>query len=254
MNLSLTKNLHIIFRIACAMCFIGHGAFGIITKQVWCNYFAVFGIGQDMAYQLMPVVGTVDIICGILFIVYPVRAVAGWLIIWGLFTASLRPLSGEPLAEFFERAGNYGAPLVLLLLSGTAWSWFQKMEPQQLNAEEQERLELWLRIVACTLLFGHGWLNVIEKAGLLKQYASLGIGDTILMAHVIGGIEIVGALLILLKPTRYLVLAFFVWKMASEVLYPAYPFFEWVERAGSYAILFGLWLVLRSEFKFAMSK
>ena len=29
----------------------------------------------------------------------------------------MRPLSGEPFAEFMERAGNYGAPLALLLLT-----------------------------------------------------------------------------------------------------------------------------------------
>ena len=74
MKLNTEAKLYQIFRIAIAMCFIGHGAFGIITKQIWCNYFAVFGIGQDMAYRLMPFVGTFDIIMGILIIVKLLRA------------------------------------------------------------------------------------------------------------------------------------------------------------------------------------
>ncbi|MGQ0642327.1 MAG: hypothetical protein ACT4P6_16390 [Gemmatimonadaceae bacterium] len=38
--------------------------------------------------------------------------------VWGLWTALLRPLSGEPFFDTIERAGNYGVPLALLLLSG----------------------------------------------------------------------------------------------------------------------------------------
>lgn len=257
-KLTSLKSLHLIFRIACAMCFIGHGAFGIITKQVWCNYFAVFGIGEVLAYQLMPVVGVIDILCGILFIVYPIRAVAGWLIFWGLFTAALRPLSGEPFAEFLERAGNYGAPLILLLLSGpltpTKGFWFAKMEPHAIDDDRLKTLTLWLRVTACTLLFGHGWLNLIGKGGLLKQYASIGIVDTITTAHIVGALEVAGALLILFKPLRQIVIILFVWKMLSETLYPAYPIFEWVERGGSYAILLGLWMVLRFTTRSANDK
>ena len=102
------------------MCFIGHGAFGIITKAIWCNYFAVFGIGQDLSFQLMPVAGCFDIFLGIVMLFYPVRAILAWLVFWGIITALLRPLSGEPFAEFIERAGNFGVPLAFLLVSGNA--------------------------------------------------------------------------------------------------------------------------------------
>src|ERR1700743_290098 len=87
------EKIHYTLRIASAMCFIGHGAFGIITKPIWCNYFAVFGIGHDPAYRLMPFVGTIDILLGLSLLFYPLRAVAGWLIVWGIVTGSLRPLS-----------------------------------------------------------------------------------------------------------------------------------------------------------------
>src|ERR1700727_2822563 len=81
------RRLHYALRIASAMCFIGHGAFGIITKKVWLNYFAVFGIGPDLAWHLMPVLGTADILFGISLLFYPTRAVALWLVIWGTTTA-----------------------------------------------------------------------------------------------------------------------------------------------------------------------
>src|ERR1700743_2221757 len=87
------EKMHYALRIASAMCFIGHGAFGIVTKPIWCNYFAVFGIGHDTAYRLMPLLGSFDILMGILMLVYPVRAVPVWLIMWGIVTALLRPMS-----------------------------------------------------------------------------------------------------------------------------------------------------------------
>ncbi len=86
--------MHYTLRIASAMCFIGHGAFGIITKAVWCNYFAVFGIGHDMAYHLMPVVGSIDILMGLSLLFYPMRIVLSWLVLWGIGTALRRPLRG----------------------------------------------------------------------------------------------------------------------------------------------------------------
>src|SRR5262245_48677538 len=38
------------------------------------------------------------------------------LTVWGLWTAALRPLAGEAVWEFFERAGNYGVSLAFLAL------------------------------------------------------------------------------------------------------------------------------------------
>ena len=83
-DLTTTQKIFHVLRIGAALCFIGHGAFGIITKPIWCNYFAVFGIGHDMAYRLMPVVGTADILMGVSLLVYPLRAVAVWLVLWGV--------------------------------------------------------------------------------------------------------------------------------------------------------------------------
>lgn len=249
------QRMHYILRIAAAMCYIGHGAFGIITKPIWCNYFAVFGIGHDTAYQLMPVVGVVDILMGISLLFYPIRAVAGWLVIWGIVTGSLRPLSGEPFAELMERAGNYGAPLVLLMLDGRPANgkrglagWLSKIgELPRPDARAFSRIVLCLRIVVFLLLAGHGWLNLIEKKGLLQQYTNLGFSNPVKTAFYVGLFEILAALAILVRPARPLLLALFIWKMGTELFYPKWELFEWVERGGSYGALLALWVALGKD-------
>lgn len=245
------SSLHLIFRVACAMCFIGHGAFGLITKPIWCNYFAVFGIGETMAYKLMPVVGAVDILLGVILLFYPLRFSVGWLVFWGLFTASLRPLSGEPFAEFLERAGNYGAPVILLLLTTSSikgGAWFERLTPvNKLDAANVDRVQKYLQVFGFLLLLGHGWLNIMGKQGLLNQYGAVGFDDPLLVAKIIGMIEILGAVLILVRPTSSIILILFIWKMASETLYPTYELLEWIERGGSYAVLLGLWVVINRD-------
>jgi uncharacterized membrane protein YphA (DoxX/SURF4 family) len=226
------------------MCFIGHGIFGIITKPIWCNYFAVFGIGHDMAYQFMPVVGTIDILMGLSLLFYPIRAVAGWLVIWSIVTASLRPLSGEPFAELIERAGNFGAPLALLLLAGKG-GWLTRISDRpQPNARVFSNIMLCLRIAIFLLLLGHGWLNLIEKKGLLQQYAGLGFSNPAKTAFYAGLFEILAAVAILVKPVRLLLFALFLWKMSTELFYPRWELFEWIERGGSYGCLLALWIAL----------
>lgn len=246
--MSTEKKLFYTFKISIAMCFIGHGAFGIITKQIWCNYFAVFGIGQEMAYKLMPFVGSFDILMGIIMLVYPMRIVPAWLVFWGIFTALLRPLSHEPFAEFIERAGNYGVPLAMLILVGGSKNirgWFSKIKSDITTKEETlQKVALCLRLTAFLLLAGHGWLNMIQKQGLLNQYASVGILDPASAAQFVGSFEIIAAFAILIKPIRQILIPILIWKMFSELFYPAYGYWEWIERGGSYAAILGLWFVL----------
>lgn len=234
------------------MCFIGHGAFGIITKPIWCNYFAVFGIGKVMAYHLMPWLGSCDILFGVIMLIYPLRIIPVWLVIWGIVTALLRPLSGEPFAEFIERAGNFGAPLALLLLSGGVQFNFKSLfSPLSRNIEADPKtlnqVITCLRIVVALLLAGHGWLNLIEKKGLMGQYTALGLANPGFTAHLIGALEIAAAVSVLIKPIRPVLLVFLVWKMGSELFYPHWEIFEWVERGGSYGTILALWLALGVE-------
>ena len=79
--------------------FVGHGAFGIITKASWVPYFGACGINEQWAYRLMPIIGSVDISMGILAFVSPRRWALAYCAFWGLFTATLRPLSGESRSE-----------------------------------------------------------------------------------------------------------------------------------------------------------
>jgi hypothetical protein len=122
-----SDTLHWILRISVAACFIGHGAFGLITKAAWLGYFAIFGIPEAWAWKLMPVVGVVDVSVGVLTLIQPVRAVILYMTFWGFQTACLRPLTGQGVWELLERAGNYGVPLAFLCLLGAGRSpadWF----------------------------------------------------------------------------------------------------------------------------------
>jgi len=249
LNLNLQQKLYYTLRFACAMCFIGHGAFGIITKPIWCNYFAVAGIGKAAAYHLMPWVGSFDIFCGILMLIYPLRIVPIWLVIWGTATALMRPMSGEPFAEFIERAGNFGAPLALLILSGgvrlNIKSWFTIISPDvQPDAKVLTNVVTCLKLVVFLLLAGHGWLNLIEKQGLTGQYTALGFNNPATTAHIIGALEVAAAITVLIKPVRSVILVFFAWKVISELFYPQHELFEWIERGGSYGCILALWFVL----------
>jgi hypothetical protein len=244
-----TQKIHYTLRIASAMCFIGHGAFGIITKPIWCNYFALFGIDKAHAFQLMPVLGTIDIILGLVLLFKPVRAIAVWLIVWGLVTALCRPLSGEPFAEFIERAGNFGAPLCLLLLAGgiklnLKWL-FSAIHPNEPVDEKYVlQVKTALRIIVFLLLTGHGWLNLIHKPGLIGQYSSLGFSNPVNVSILAGIFEFMAAIAALVRPARALIVIFLVWKMGTELFYPHFEIFEWVERGGSYGTLLALWFCL----------
>jgi len=242
------QKIHYTLRIATTMCFIGHGAFGLITKKIWCNYFAVFGIGTEEAYRLMPFVGSVDILLGIIMLVYPMRIIPLWLVFWGLVTATLRPLSGEPFAELIERAGNFGAPLAFLLLSGPGGrglrGWFTRVSPlAPMTDQAHKNLGLCLRVVIFLLLLGHGWLNILGKRGLIDQYTGLGFTDPVMAAEIVGLLETIAACTVLIRPFRPLLLVLLFWKIGSELLYPHYMIFEWIERGGSYGCLLALWFI-----------
>jgi hypothetical protein len=243
------KNIYYTLRFASAMCFIGHGAWGIIGKKIWLNYFAVFGIGAVTGDHLMPILGAVDILMGVSLLIYPTRIVLGWLVVWGITTALLRPLSGEPFAEFIERAGNYGAPLTLLILcSGDLRNlkgWVTIINPgASMDSKTLVKVISILKVVVFLLLIGHGWLNLIEKKGIMSQYTSLGFSNPATVAHVVGIFEILAGCLVLIKPIRPVLIAFLIWKMGTELFYPHWELFEWVERGGSYGAILALWFAL----------
>jgi hypothetical protein len=246
---SMTAAIPWILRVGVAGCFIGHGAFGVITKAGWLPYFAVGGIGEPLAWKLMPVVGTMDIVMGLLALAWPCRALFIWAALWATWTALLRPLAGEPIWEFVERAGNYGVPFAILAVVGTDGSLFERLS-FSLPALEQARRKLFvwiLRITTALLLAGHGALGLLShKAGLAKHYAALGVGQPASLVPAVGAFEFFLAAMVLLRPRPGLFVVICVWKFSTECLFIAAgaPFWEVIERFGSYTAPLALALLL----------
>lgn len=256
-ELTLQEKLLWIFRIAVAAEFIGHGAFGIITKAAWVPYFGVVGISEPLAYKLMPLIGMVDVTLGILTLLCPLRAVLLYMSVWGLWTASLRPLSGDSIWEAVERAGNYGVPFAFLLLSGWGKSfkdWFSPIELHALRPAKMTKIALVLRLATGLLLFGHGALIVLaHKQALAGQLAVLGAGSASLqpslVAQYAGGLEMLLAALVCVRPLPRLLLFVALWKIAVELIYPltGAPVWEFIERGGSYVAPLALYLIESSR-------
>ena len=116
MNTNLAKW---ILRISVAGEFIGHGIFAIQGKKDWIGWFSNFGISDmETATQLLFIIGLIDIALAILILIKPIRLALLWMILWGFWTALLRPIVGMPIWDFVERWANWGAPLALLFLTG----------------------------------------------------------------------------------------------------------------------------------------
>jgi hypothetical protein len=245
-----------VLRVAAAMCFIGHGAFGLIGKAGWVAYFAVVGIDAGWAWSLMPIVGIVDILLGIAVLVWPTKAACAYMAVWGLWTALLRPLAGQGVPEALERAGNYGVPLALLLVGMHAFprgNWLARMKPAALDPRSGARIAWVLRVTTATLLLGHGLLAATGKPLLLLHLSTLGIGDgnlytTAAMLARQGGFEIALAVAVLLAPGRHLLLFACLWKVGTELLFPwaGDSAWEFIERGGSYGAPLALLLLTRA--------
>ena len=228
-----------ILRIGAALCFIGHGAFGFITKAAWVPYFAVAGIPESWAYRLMPWIGAVDVTVGMAVLFAPRGIALGYMAVWGLWTALLRPLAGEPFFETIERAGNYGVPFALLLMNGwprALGSWFSIVPPAAAHAERLQLVKRVLQISTVLLLAGHGALGALTgKAIFAAHYVAAGLPAG--LTATVGWFEIGLAAAIAARPVAPLFLFVCAWKLATESLFvvAGAPVWEFVERAGSYA-------------------
>jgi hypothetical protein len=244
--------LPLILRTGVALCFVGHGAYGVMTKAAWLPYFNVAGIGETAARQLMPWIGAMDITLGFLALVWPCRALLLWGAGWCVWTALLRPLAGQGWPEFFERAGNYGVPIALLVAAGLRGSLFTRLPEQwELTADGRHRLEWVLRLTTCLLLAGHAACAlVLHKAALAHHYAVFGPADPAAVMRAVGWFELLLAGAVLAGPFAALAVFVCVWKVATESLMltsgaPA-PFFDFIEHGGSYAAPLALaWLLSR---------
>ncbi len=237
-----------ILRVGAALCFIGHGAFGFITKVAWVPYFAVVGIPEAWAWRSMPLVGAVDVTLGMMVLFAPRRFALGYMTLWALWTALLRPLSGEPFFETIERAGNYGVPFALLLMSSwprDARSWFHMIAPAAVSADRIALVKRVLQVTTVLLLAGHGALGAISGKPVFATHyaaASLPAGLT----ATIGWFELLLAAVIATRLCVPLLFFACAWKLATESLFIAAgaPVWEFVERAGSYAAPLALAVVI----------
>lgn len=107
-----------VLRIGAAGEFFGHGYFAWSVRGIWVPFITLFGFDEFQARAIMPWVGALDFFLAALVLVRPVRLALAWMAFWGLFTASLRPLTGQPIFEMIERFPNFAVPLALLLLRG----------------------------------------------------------------------------------------------------------------------------------------
>jgi hypothetical protein len=247
--------VHWILRIAAFACYVGHGAFGIITKAAWIPYFGLIGIPETMAWRLMPIVGTIDIALGILVLVRPMPVVLLYMTTWSVWTALLRPLTGEGWWEFLERAGNFGVPLAFLVWSRPGphlRDWFAVIEARPVAPERAVRLAWILRLTTAALLIGHGGFGAfMQKAGWVGYFGAVGIApeivETASLITRLGWFEIALGLLVLAWPVSGVLIFACAWKVGTELLrlLAGEPWWEFIERAGSYAAPLALLYVQR---------
>lgn len=96
--------------------FLGHGMNAILIKPGWIPLITGFGFSESFAIEVMPIIGLLDIIVALIIIIYPLKPVIVWAAFWAFMTALSRPISGEPMVEFVEKAANWVIPLTLLLI------------------------------------------------------------------------------------------------------------------------------------------
>jgi hypothetical protein len=237
-----------ILRIGTVFCFLGHGSLGLMRVATWTTYFGVVGIGREQALTLMPWVGAFDVALALSVLVFPVRSVVLYMAAWSFWTALLRPLAGESIWEFVERAGNFGVPLAfyfyLRLSQATARP--PDDDAGANDARSLLKIEWVLRLTTILLLLGHGALGLILKPVLSTHYLTIGLSGSA-AEPIIGGLECLLALTILFKPNWRWLLAIVAWKLATEALAPlaGAPFWVFVEHGGSYAAPLALALLQR---------
>ncbi|MDG1139600.1 MAG: hypothetical protein P8N49_08810 [Opitutales bacterium] len=271
---TLQTQLHWTLRITAALCFIGHGTWGLITKSGWLPFFMSQGIEPDIAWKLQPFIGAFDILMAILLLKGSSRAILIWMFLWALWTAALRPLAGNlekvqvdgvwvvQLAtdsmrvakmqtwEFWERAGNWGPPFMLLIMGGT----FALTRKDLLSAYNEPEIKestidtIFFLCKCCLtlLLLGHaGFGFAVEKQMLINHWQSIGVAADVEFITKVGYAEFALGVLIFVAPIRSLIFLALVWKIFTEFLYvPAdtvsgmglVNIFEWIERWGDYGI------------------
>jgi len=257
------ERIHWILRYSCAFCFIAHGVWGMIMKSAWLHFYDIWGFPPVFAMLTMPIIGSIDITMGLLILLAPLRSIMLYMAVWAVFTALMRPLAAMGWWGLFERAGNFGAPLGLLYLSGFypgIRSWFKIKAEPILDEYRSKTLVFHLKMYTSFLLIGHGGYGAyLHKEMLIDHFRALGmtfqnIHPTVFIG-IFGWFEILLGILVFFRPTRTLLFFVIVWKLSTEFLYIVHgPFlwdvFEFIERWGNYGVPFALYLMLDPRVKY----
>ena len=287
---TLQTQLHWTLRVTVALCFIGHGTWGLITKSGWLPFFASQGIEPELAWALQPFIGAFDVIMALLLLRKSNRTILIWMFLWALWTAMLRPLAGnldKPVEvtegqwvveireearpdktqtwEFWERAGNWGPPFMLLVMGG-AFALRRKdllggYEEPEITDSTIDTIFFLCKLCLALLLIGHaGFGFAVQKQMLIDHWQSIGVKADATFISQIGYAEFALGVLIFLAPVRPLVFLALGWKLFTEFLYvPAdtvtgmgvVNIFEWIERWGDYGIPLVMLYILSYRAKIA---
>ena len=244
--------LFFLLRFGALGCFVGHGCWGLLQKTGWLHFFVHFGIAEETAWQLMPVIGAVDIIIGLLIFFKPRPIYLWWAIIWTVFTALLRPITGMGLSEFFERAGNYGIPLAFLVMYAWPLSLKRIFQPITFHSPNFFASEKILRISLFLLLAGHAGLALFQTHPVLLKHTNfLGFKQHEVVLLSFGIFEMILAFVVLFKASLPGLMLFVLgFKVASEILHPLsggmLDSLETIERMGDFVIPVLLWLIYQN--------
>ena len=110
-------------RATTALLLIGHAGFDFAMHKDWSGYTAAIGIDPATlaSHPLRPWAGWLEGALALFVFARPTRGLLVFVFAWKLGTEALRPLAGEPVWEFIERGGSYGAPLALAWLLRCNW-------------------------------------------------------------------------------------------------------------------------------------
>lgn len=118
MNNSIINIVEKCARIGVFGTYLGHGIVALGINPKWIPLLTCFGFTDAQAVILMPYIGILDIIVAIVVLLFPIRIIVLWAILWAFATALSRPISGQEFVEFVERSANWCLPLVLLITLG----------------------------------------------------------------------------------------------------------------------------------------
>ncbi len=105
-----------VLRIGVFGIFLGHGIYAIRANIGWVPLLETVGFSTELAVQIMPFIGMLDILVAISVLVKPLRLILIWAVFWTFLTALMRPIAGGSILDFMERTGNWATPLTLLLI------------------------------------------------------------------------------------------------------------------------------------------